>query len=316
MTPVQTAPNPAPTDLDDVVVRACRGAGLPHRDHQLIRHVANAVYLLPHASVVARVGYGAGVVTRARRAIEITRWLAGRGFPATAPAELPHGLDQPVLVNACGQRLAVTFWRYYPQTSDQAPDPTHLAAVARRLHELPDRPRVSLPRYTPLVAVRQALAHPAAARALTPPERTWLGRRIRQARTEFRRLDSKLGSGLLHGDMYVGNLLRCDQTAGGGSVVLADWDTVCVGPREVDLAPTYTAVRFGLAPAAVDRFAEVYGHDMRTWDGYPTLRTIRELSTLNTLILNAATRPASAEELRHRLATLRCGDTDTLWHPQ
>jgi aminoglycoside phosphotransferase (APT) family kinase protein len=255
------------------------------------------------------------VVTRSRRAIEIAGWLSRRGFPATAPAEIPKGLDQPLLLNAGGQRMAVTFWRYYPQAPNQAVDPSQLAAVARSLHRLPDRPQVSLPKFTPLVAVRRALADPAAARALTAPERAWLNHRITQARVEFRRLDSKLGFGLLHGDLYLGNLLRSDQTPGTG-VVLADWDTVCVGPREVDLAPTYTAVRFGLATTAVERFAEVYGHDLRTWAGYPTLRTIRELSTLDTLIRSAPTRPASAVELRHRLGTLRCGDTTTLWNPQ
>jgi len=276
----------------------------------MIRHVANAVYLLPHTPVVARVGYSPGVVDRSRRAIEITRWLARRGFPAAEPLEPPTGRRQPLVVKIARRRFAVTFWRYYPP-DDRPAEPTQLAAVARRLHAVHDRPPVRLPRFTPLMAVSSALADPAAARALSVPERAWLSGRIRQARDEYRRLASPLGHGLVHGDLYLGNLLSADR-----GVVLADWDTVCVGPREVDLAPTYTAVRFGLAAGAVDRFAEAYGHDLRTWAGLPTLRTIRELSTLDTLIRAAPTRPASAEELRHRLGTLRRGDNAALWHPQ
>jgi hypothetical protein len=312
MTSTQVALNQVPPHhLDDALIRASRVAGFPHRDHQLLRHVANAVYLLPDVPVVARVGYTAGVVTRSRRAVDIARWLARRGFPVTAPAEPPTGVGQPVVLEAQAGPVAVTFWRYYPQTTDRTLEPTHLAAVARRLHALPDWPRIPLPRFTPLLAVRRALAEPAATRALTATERTWLSHRIRQVRADYHQLDSKLGTGLLHGDLYLGNLLW-----GGRNPVLADWDTVCIGPREVDLAPTCTAVRFGLAPAAVDRFAEVYGHDLRTWSGYPVLRTIRELSTLDTLIRSAPTRPASAAELRHRLGTLRRDDTATLWHPQ
>jgi hypothetical protein len=311
MTPVQTTTHHAPPDLDEALIRACRSAGFPHRDRRLLRFVANAVYLLPEVPVVARVGYGPGIVARARRSIEVARWLAWRGFPATAPVDPPTGLTQPLCVSVRGQTLAVTFWRYYPQTPTTPLDPTHLATVARRLHALPDVPPIPLPDYTPLAAVRRALADPASADALSHSDRGWLSQRISQACAQYQRLDSNLGFGLLHGDLYLGNLLHDDPGA-----VLADWDTVCVGPREIDLAPTYTAVRFGLAPKAVDRFAEAYGHDLRAWAGYPTVRAIRELSTLDTLIRSAPTRPASADELRHRVGTLRCGDTTTLWNPQ
>jgi len=311
MTPVPVTTTHVPSDLDDTLVVACRAAGFPHRDRQLLRNVANAVYLLPEVPIVARVGHGPGVVARSRRAIEVARWLAGRGFPATAPVEPPTGLSQPLRFTKRGQSLAVTFWRYYPQDPAEPLDPGQLAAVAHDLHALPDVPPFPLPAYSPLVAVRRALADPASADALPRADRTWLSQRVSQACAEFQRMESTLGFGLLHGDMYLGNLLHGDP-----GVVLADWDTVCVGPREIDLAPTYTAVRFGLAPTAVDRFAEAYGHDLRGWAGYPTVRAIRELSTLDTLIRAAPTRPASADELRHRVGTLRCGDTVTLWHPQ
>jgi len=52
---------------------------------------------------------------------------------------------------------------------------------------------------------------------------------------------------LIHGDAYRGNLLR-----DGKRVVLADWDAVGAGPREVDLIATLqgTQVRAARTPSA------------------------------------------------------------------
>jgi len=113
--------------------------------------------------------------------------------------------------------------------------------------------------------------------------------------------------------MYTGNLLWSGDDH---SVVLGDWDSVCFGPREIDLAPTFTATRFGLDVASVDRFAAEYGYDLRAWSGYSTLRAIRELSTLTALVRLAPNKPASARELQHRLDTLRQGDATALWTRQ
>jgi hypothetical protein len=56
--------------------------------------------------------------------------------------------------------------------------------------------------------------------------------------------------------------------------VLADWDAISIGPREINLIPTLQAPRFGL-PAA-DRNAFIAA-DIRPWSGYQVLLDIREL---------------------------------------
>jgi hypothetical protein len=43
-------------------------------------------------------------------------------------------------------------------------------------------------------------------------------------------------------------------------------------------------VRFGLPEDQRDAFIAAYGHDIRSWAGYPALRDIRELSTLSALL--------------------------------
>lgn len=298
-----------PPNLDQLVVRACEQVGLPARRRQLLRHYANAVYLVEDEPVVVRVAYGAGTVERARTAVTITEWLSREGFPVTEPAA-QIGVDQPVVFAAPGE-VAVTFWQYYPQPP-QPPDwdLAVLGRIARQLHDLTSAPAVPLPSFTPLRSIQQAVRSALAAGSFDEDSLEWLSRRIDSLRQEYDRLQFSLGTGLIHGDMYSGNLLL----GASGSALLGDWDSVCLGPREIDLAPTFTATRFGLDMASVDRFAEAYGHDLRTWSGYRTLRAIREVTTLTALVQLAPTDRSSAEELRHRLLTLRRDDSVTTWN--
>jgi aminoglycoside phosphotransferase (APT) family kinase protein len=114
---------------------------------------------------------------------------------------------------------------------------------------------------------------------------------------------------MIHGDAYRGNLLR-----DGHRVVLADWDAVSTGPREIDLVPTLQAPRFGLPEAQRDAFISAYGQDIRSWDGYPVLRDIRELSTMSALLRDGHVDPAAAQELQVRLRSLHADD-DRQWKP-
>ena len=96
--------------------------------------------------------------------------------------------------------------------------------------------------------------------------------------------------------------------------MLADWDAVSAGPREVDLIPTLQATRFGLPEDQRDAFIAAYGQDIRSWDGNAVLRDIRELSTLTALLRDGHADAAAQHELRIRLRSLRIGD-DRGWTP-
>jgi len=104
-----------------------------------------------------------------------------------------------------------------------------------------------------------------------------------------------------------GNLLR-----DGHRIILADWDAVSTGPREVDLIPTLQASRFGLPAAQRDAFIAAYGHDIRSWAGYPILREIRELSTISALLRDGHSDTAARRELQIRIRSVRTGD-DQQW---
>lgn len=304
---------PCPADLGDRLNDACRRAGYPP-GATLIRHFANAVYLLNAVPVVARVGYGLIAYSKARTAITATRWLTGREFPITEPASLPSGAQQPLVLGSDDDPVVVTFWRYYPQpTGTGWPDTAALGRVAAALHRFSSKPP-GLADYLPLRTFEAVLQEPAARLSLTERDHEWLTKRIKDLRREFDELDFPLGRGLIHADLYNGNLLW--NTGGDPEVVLGDWDSVCLGPREVDLIPTYAEPRFGVDPATVDAFAAAYGYDLRRWAGYETLHEIRELSTLTALIQLAPANPRLRAELDHRLGTLVVGDRTTRWHGQ
>ena len=278
--------------LQDAAARC----GLDARDARLIRLFATAVYHLPSEDAVARIGAvtSPSSVTRLATSVRVARWLTETAFPTVEPLQV----DQPVISHGC----VVTFWRYVPQEGPP-PDPADLAFLLRELHQL-EPPPIPLPAYQPLVSVRRAID---ASRVIDEEERGWLRTRCEQLQVAYCKLSFELPAGMIHGDAWRGNLLR-----DGHRVVLADWDTVCTGHREIDLIPTLPAPRFGLRETQCDAFVAGYGRDIRSWDGYPVLRDMRELSTLSAILRDGPTDAAARRELVIRLRSLRTGD-DQQW---
>jgi aminoglycoside phosphotransferase (APT) family kinase protein len=270
--------------------------GLDPRGARLIRLFATAVYHLPADDAVVRIApvTSSDTVIHLATSVQVTRWLAEIGFPAVEP--LP--LDQPVVCEGC----AVTLWRYLPQ---EGPPPIvgHLGRLLRRLHRL-HPPPVALPIYRPLVTVRQAIE---SSHAINEDDRAWLRDRCEQLLAAYDRLRYPLPAGMIHGDAWRGNLLR-----DGPRILLADWDEVSTGPREIDLIPTLQGSRFALPEPQLDAFIAIYGHDIRSWPGYGVLRDIREVSTISALLRDGHANAAAKRELKVRLRSLRTGD-DQRW---
>jgi len=266
------------------------------RDARLVRLFGTAVYHLPSAGAVARIALltSPNSVTRLATSVQIARWLAKAAYPTVEPL----AVDQPVASNGC----VVTFWRYLSQEGP-APDPADLGFLLRWLHQL-DPPPISLPEYQPLVSVRRAID---VSMAINEEERSWLRTRCEKLLAAYCGLSFQLPAGMIHGDAWRGNLLR-----DGKRVVLADWDTVSIGQREIDLIPTLQAPRFGLGEEERDAFIAAYGRDIRAWEGYPVLREMRELSTLSAILRDGHADPAARRELVIRLKSLRSGD-DQQW---
>ncbi|MFD0690973.1 phosphotransferase enzyme family protein [Actinomadura fibrosa] len=280
--------------------RICRLVDLDATDAELLRLRSNAVFKL-RAPIVVRIATSPNAAERLPAVLAVTRWLAGRGFPTVQPADEVN--DQPVTLD----NVTATFWRYVPSSAT----PVHTSELGRVLRDLHATPPPSFPIKTltdPLASIRTTVTHHPG--ILTADERTWLSQRIAALTSAWNELPFAAPPALVHGDAWIENLLRHRD----GHVVLGDWDSVAIGPREWDLIHNYHGQRrFGLSPSDVDAFATAYGYDLRDWSGYDTLMQIRDVYAIGIHIRNAPGDPFSRHELSRRLTSLRNDTTHTRW---
>ncbi|RFU41202.1 aminoglycoside phosphotransferase family protein [Actinomadura logoneensis] len=279
---------------------ACQTVGLDHRGAELLRLRSNAVYKLKDP-IIVRIATAPTAAERLPAVLAVTRWLDQHGFPAVRPAD--HIADQPVMCTG----VAVTFWDYVP-CSDVPSTTSELGRLLRDLHAYPAPPISLRSLDDPLASLRANLRqHP---ESLTPGERDWLSHRINDLTEQWKQLPFAGPPALVHGDAWIDNLFRHHD----GHVVLGDWDSVALGPREWDLIHSYHGqARFGLSQRDVDSFATAYGYDLRTWPGYEALQRIRDLYAVGIHIRNAHGDPFSRQELPRRMRSLIEGTTDR-WH--
>ncbi|MFI5716165.1 aminoglycoside phosphotransferase family protein [Nocardia sp. NPDC051750] len=208
---------------------------------------------------------------------------------------------------------SVGFWQYYPQ-AQELPEPTsrELGGLLRSLHNMP-APPIDLPEWVPLESLHAALLEDDKQPAITGEERAWLARRVQEVRKELSELDWPLGTGIIHGDAWAGNLLW-DSNTTPPRPLLGDWDWASIGPREVDLIPTWHAtVRYGRDETWIGDFISEYGYDLREWPGYRVLLDMRDLVQVSGPLRRAAASPEHARRLRQRIDDLRAGNRTTSW---
>lgn len=285
-----------------VLDMAASRLGVPVQDARLLRLHGNASYALPAAGLVIRIAANPQVLGPVTASIAVTRWLAGRGFPCTVPAEVD---DQPFVIAG----HVVSAWRYVPTADTPAPASAEMGDILRELHTLGDPPYLLPSLDDPLASVTAAISDSPG--AMSPASQSWLENRIASLRQQWSALDFPRPAGLIHGDAHIGNLMR----AASGQAILGDWDHVATGPREWDLAQIhYMDRRFGRAGKdGIDAFAAAYGWDIRTWPGLDTLIAVREIWGLRPYIRTARYRPSYSQQLAYRLHTLQSGNTQARW---
>ncbi|WP_328410825.1 phosphotransferase family protein [Nocardia sp. NBC_00403] len=122
-----------------------------------------------------------------------------------------------------------------------------------------------------------------------------------------------MGIGLIHGDAWAGNLLW-DNRNDSAQPILADWDLVSIGQREIDLIPTWhAAVRYGRDQTWVRNFIEEYGYDLSEWSGYRVLLDMRDLVQVSGPLRRAVVSAEHADRLRQRVDDIRAGNRNTSW---
>lgn len=273
----------------------CTIAGISDADAELIKYTNNAVYRLKSEGVVVRIGIGELGHNRARHVASVARWLLDQGAPVV---KLTGTAAQPVVSG----EYAATIWEALPP-ADPAWTGKELAGPLRELHEL--TPPDFFPVWDPFSSARHRLS---VADGLGADDINWLKAAWNTEEEKYRSLYPNLEIGLVHGDAYLGNLLREPN----GRFVFCDFDGTSRGPIEYDLVvAAVSALRFGAEKDHSDLVGS-YGRDVTQSESWPVLRRIRELILVTSVIPDLKRRPDIAGIHAHRLATLRSG-ADQLW---
>lgn len=271
-----------------LLLKVCAVAGLSAANAEPIRIGENALWRLPHR-IVARIGRP-GQSSAAARELAVARWLRACDVPAVQP--LDH-LREPLEVEG----RPVTFWHELPPHRPGAA--ADIAPLLRRLHELPV-PDIPLGRLDPFVRLAARID---GASTLDDDQRQWLRARLTQLEAAWSSLPPGRPASVIHGDAWRGNVAVTPTT-----VYLLDFERTSLGPPEWDLATT--AVGYGTFGSVSEKeyaaFCEAYGDDVMAWEGYSTLRNVRELRVTCFALQHAAVDPTRYRaEAHHRLECLQ-----------
>jgi len=163
-----------------VLETAAARLGVPVQDATLLRLHGNASYVLPSAGLVIRIATNPRVLGPVTASIAVTRWLAGRGFPCTVPAEIG---DQPFVIAG----HVVSAWRYVPTADTPEPASAEMGAILRELHPQGDPPYPLPSLDDPLGSVTAEISQ--APDAMSPASQSWLENRITSLRRQWSALD-------------------------------------------------------------------------------------------------------------------------------
>ncbi|MEU2226235.1 aminoglycoside phosphotransferase family protein [Streptomyces sp. NPDC018347] len=256
----------------------------------------NAVFTA--GDLVVKVGRDAELLPRARRELAVAGWLAAAGVPAVRAAG-----PEPLLVDG----HPVTVWHRLPEPVRPA-EPRDLAALLRIVHTLPSPP-FALPPRELLGGVERWLR--LAGDAIDPEDAAYLRARRDGFAARAAALTPRLAPGPIHGDALPRNV-----HVGPDGPVLVDLETFSADLREHDLVVmALSRDRYGLPAEAYDSFTEVYGWDVREWDGCGVLRGARETASCAWVAQHAPGNPKASAEFRRRVASLRDGDETVRWYP-
>ena len=287
VTAMPTSTEFTPARSVELAKAAAAAAGLTPEPAELIRLGTNAVLRLPDA-VVARVARDESWTTVAAREVAIATALHQSGVACVRP----WPVAQPVIV----QGHPVTFW---VEVSGPLQQPTlaDLGDILRQLHDA--EPKVELPTLDPWGHMSQRIEQA----PLSGAQRRILRDALAWAQDEWSVVSFALDAGVIHGDAYLGNVVRGSDD----SVLLLDFDSVCIGPREWDLTPTglYATSLGWITRAEYAAFVDAYGgFDVTQSSAFGVLARMRELRMTAWLAMHAAESEVVAAEVSHRVACI------------
>jgi hypothetical protein len=300
--------NPAPRTTESgpdagwartVLESACHTIGLDPRGARLIKFTNNAVYNLASEPITVRIAGSAGVQQRVPKIIAVARWLAQHDMPAV---RLVDDLPQPLAVH----NTEATFWHTVTASAHAPhPDGHDLGRILLRYHTLPE-PEFDLPAWNPMPSIRGRLEQQT---VLTPDEHQYLTHACDEMEHTLSTVEYSLPPGPIHGDPFIGNLI-----AGPHEPVICDFDSASHGPREWDLTPVAVGrLRFDYHTDYHHQLVCEYGSDVTTWPHFPSLRRLRELQLVTSVLPVLESNRSLSAQWRRRFDTFKAGDESTRW---
>lgn len=238
---------------DDSATGAVRAAvavagrlGLPADDVVVLRDLGTTLVHLRPSAVVARAWRtGRRDPATVSGELTMTAYLASHGAPVAAPYDDPgpHETDG----------WTVTLWAYVDHDPARSPDARAAGRGLAAIHDLLSSPQApalpDLPDFMRLAEATRIIA----GLDVSEADRAGLGElldRATVARDALRHLPVQP----LHGDAWLGNVLRTSH-----GPVWTDFELVCRGPREADLAANLAVARHRGRRPGDDELLEGYG---------------------------------------------------------
>lgn len=282
----------------EILVAACRRAGLSAVDAQLLSAGENHVYRLP-GGAIARVSKP-GQEQAAAREVFLGSWLNTNGVRAVQPYAALQ-VEQPVVIDG----NPVTFWH---DLGDHRPGtPREVAAALKQLHSLPI-PSEMVAQVAPFVRLEERIA---AATWLPADDGTWLLARLEDLQAAWADRPRGLPDSVIHGDAWAGNVVGTTE-----GVTFLDLERCTVGPPEWDLTSTACRVTSysTLSTEEYADYCQAYGRDVTRWDGFDLFRDIRELRVTCYAVYRAELDPALRSLAATRVACLQGVNGPRPWH--
>ena len=222
----------------DVARLAAAANGVEADQVVVIQETNNVVVWLQPTAIIAKIGRWSHSAPALLREHAVARQLAGFGAPVAVPVGSPY--TEPTT------SMVATLWSRIDSTSDpEAADPAALAACLASVHAALSDVEVELPDFRGgLDLAARRLFDDNAMLRLDDSDRELLRSRFRQLRPRVDDISATVRS--IHGEPHTGNFI-----VSGTDVFLIDFETVCSGPIEWDLAsPTANTISM---PCALPR---------------------------------------------------------------
>jgi Ser/Thr protein kinase RdoA (MazF antagonist) len=226
-------------------LRVARELGMPVGEPVVLRDLSTTLVHLAPSPVVARawrVGGRDPVVVE--REIGLTAYLAGRGARVAAPYDEPGP-------HRTGDHV-VTLWHHVDHDRARPLDGRAAGRALREIHDLLGEPEAAAFADLPHFARLEEATVVAAALEVTAEDRAGLDEMLALAGDQVPRLTLPVQP--LHGDAFLGNVLRTPD-----GPVWTDFEFVCRGPREVDVATNEAVARERGRRPEDDEFLVGYG---------------------------------------------------------